>query len=188
MLSSNPLQHVEPVLSVNKVGRVALEIERTAFELVPREGDRRGSCVSLCELRVEFVRAHELIIRSHPEPSLVIMLPRYGPEGRLQLLESLSLVNELFGELFRWQDDHWLPDRDRPAVSAYTFSTSPRSGRGCVGVLIFSIIRFAVIFLLRIDACFFVLLFLPEPHRFFFALLQLSEKVRNVTLALVLHV
>ena len=83
MLSSHPLQHVESVLSVNKVGRVALEIERTTFELVPRECDHRGSCVSLCVLGVELVRAHELIIRSHPDASLVIMLPRYSPERSL---------------------------------------------------------------------------------------------------------
>ena len=102
MLSSHSLEHVEPVLSVNKVGRVSLEIERTAFELVVREGDHRGSRVSLRVLWIELVRSHELIIGSHPDPSLVIMLPRYGPEGSLQLLESLSLVNELFGELFRW--------------------------------------------------------------------------------------
>ena len=83
MLSPHPLQHVEPVLSVNKVSRVSLEIERATFELVRRKGDHRGSRLGLCELRVELVRAHELIVGSHPEPSPVIMLPGYSPEGSL---------------------------------------------------------------------------------------------------------
>ena len=187
MLSSHPLQHVEPVLSVNKLSRVSLEIKCAAFELVRRECDHRGSRLGLRVLGVELVRAHELIVGSHPEPSPVIMLPRYGPEGSLQLLETLSLVNELFGKLFRWQNNHWLPNWDRPAVSADSFST-PRGGRASVRFLIFRIVCLAVIFLLRIDACFLVLSFLLKPHRLFFPLLQFKEKVRNVAFAFVLHV
>ena len=83
MLSSHPLQHVEPVLSVNKVSRVSLEVERSTLELVRREGDHRGSLFGLRVLRVELVRPHELIVGSHPYLSLVIMLPGYSPEGSL---------------------------------------------------------------------------------------------------------
>ena len=173
MLCSHPLQHVKPVLSVNKVGRISLEIERAAFELVRREGDHRSSRLGLCVPRVELVRSHELIVGSHPNPSRVIMLPGYGPEGRLMILDSLALVNELFGEPFGWQDDHWLPGWDWPAVSPHCFTIGLGSGRASVRFLIFTLVCLAVIFLFRINACFFVLLFLSAPQCLFFPLLQL---------------
>ena len=44
------------------------------------------------------------------------MFTRDCLENALQLLECLTFVNEIFGELFRWQDENGLPEWDRFAI------------------------------------------------------------------------